>query len=69
LQVSKLEESLGMEIYSTNSPGIGGKIKQNVDDFIVEEILVDGSKAEVDYRKVTAKAVLGSTSTKGQYLL
>jgi tRNA pseudouridine13 synthase len=69
LQVSKLEKSLGMEIYATNSPGIGGKIKQNVDDFIVEEILVDGSKAEVDYRKVTTKAVLGSTSTKGQYLL
>lgn len=58
-----------MEIYATNSSGIGGKIRQSADDFIVEEILVDGSKAEVDSRKGMAKAVLGSESTKGQYLL
>ena len=69
MQVSKLEKSLGMEIYATNSSGIGGKIRQSADDFIVEEILVDGSKAEVDSRKGMAKAVLGSESTKGQYLL
>jgi tRNA pseudouridine13 synthase len=58
-----------MEIYATDSSGIGGKIKQSADDFIVEEILVDRSKAEVDSTKGMAKAVLGSESTKGQYLL
>jgi tRNA pseudouridine13 synthase len=36
-----------MEIYATKSPGIGGKIRQFPEDFVVEEILVDGSKAEV----------------------
>lgn len=33
-----LEQSLGMELYSTDSPGIGGKLKTRFEDFIVQEI-------------------------------
>jgi len=36
-----------MEVYATRSPGIGGRIRQFPEDFRVQEILVDGSKAEV----------------------
>jgi len=47
LRVSKLEEKIGIEIYASSETGIGGVIKQFPEDFIVEEILVDGSKAEI----------------------
>jgi tRNA pseudouridine13 synthase len=47
LKVPTLEKELGMEVYATQSLGIGGRIRQFLDDFVVEELLVDGSKAEV----------------------
>ena len=47
LQVPPLEKELGIETYVTQSPGIGGRIRQLLDDFVVEELLVDGSLAEV----------------------
>ena len=36
-----LEKSLGMELYSTDSPGIGGKLKVRFEDFVVQEINPD----------------------------
>jgi tRNA pseudouridine13 synthase len=36
-----------MEVYATQSDGIGGKIRQLIDDFVVEELLVDGSLAQI----------------------
>jgi len=36
-----------MKTYVTQSPGVGGRIRQLLDDFVVEELLVDGSLAEV----------------------
>jgi tRNA pseudouridine13 synthase len=47
LQVPPLEKELGIETYATQSPGICGRIRQLLDDFVVEELLVDGSLAEV----------------------
>lgn len=47
MKVPTLEKKLGMEVYATQSLGIGGRIRQFLDDFVVEELLVDGSKAEV----------------------
>ena len=47
LQVPSLEKEVGIEVYATQSPGIGGRIRQLLDDFVVEELLVDGSLAEV----------------------
>jgi tRNA pseudouridine13 synthase len=47
LQVPSLEKELGIETYVTQSPGVGGRIRQLLDDFMVEELLVDGSLAEV----------------------
>ncbi|MFX1560339.1 MAG: tRNA pseudouridine(13) synthase TruD [Promethearchaeota archaeon] len=36
-----LEKALGMELYSTNFPGFGGKLKTRFEDFVVEEISAD----------------------------
>jgi len=47
LQVPPLEKEMGIETYATQSPGVGGRIRQLLDDFVVEELLVDGSLAEV----------------------
>jgi len=38
-----LEKTLGMELYSTDFPGIEGKLKTRFEDFVVEEILADGT--------------------------
>ena len=47
MQVPPLEKVLGIETYATQSPGVEGRIRQLLDDFVVEELLVDGSLAEV----------------------
>jgi len=47
LFVPKLEKLMGIEVHATRSLGIGGAIRQFVEDFIVEEVLVNGSKAQV----------------------
>jgi tRNA pseudouridine13 synthase len=38
-----LEKTLGMDFYSTDFPGIGGKLKTRFEDFVVEEIAADCS--------------------------
>jgi tRNA pseudouridine13 synthase len=65
--VSSLDKQLGIEVYATKSLGIGGKIREAVDDFIVEEALVDGSKATVN-GAVPAK-VLSSSLRKQRFLI
>jgi tRNA pseudouridine13 synthase len=65
--VSSLDKQLGIEVYVSNSLGVGGIIREVVNDFVVEEVLVDGSKARVD--GTVASRVLGSTLQKQRYLL
>lgn len=68
--VPRLEKFIGIEVYATRSPGIGGVIRQSVEDFVVEEVLVDGSKAEINQAKGKAKRLpLGSHPTGNRYLL
>jgi tRNA pseudouridine13 synthase len=45
--VPRLEKMLGIEAYASQSLGIGGRIRQFTEDFMVEEVLIDGSKAQV----------------------
>lgn len=63
MRVPKLEKELGIEVYATKTPGIGGKIRQFIDDFIVEEILIDGTKASVHPEKIPL------TAGNGKYLV
>jgi tRNA pseudouridine13 synthase len=65
--VSPLDYQLGIEVYTTNSLGVGGAIRETVDDFVVEEILVDGSKANIN--GVVKSKVLGSSSQRQRFLL
>ena len=48
----ELEARLGIEVYSTGTPGVGGRIRQTPEDFIVEEILTDGTTAKVDLSEI-----------------
>jgi len=65
-----LEKFIGIEVYGTSSLGVGGVIRQRVEDFGVREVLVDGSKAgkTLSERNVEQGA-LGSSSVKNRYLL
>ena len=62
-----IDKLLGIEVYVTKSLGIGGVIRETVDDFVVEEVLVDGSKASVN--GTVAGRELGYTLQKQRYLL
>ncbi len=65
--VPKIDELLGITIYATEKAGVGGTIKKFVDDFVVEEVLVDGSIATIE--KAGTPQVLGASRTKHHYLL
>jgi len=67
LLVPKLERLAGIEVYATQCLGIGGVIRQFLEDFVVEEVLVDGSKAEIN--QSAKRQVLGSSPVKNRYLL
>lgn len=53
----------------TRSLGIGGVIKQSVEDFVVEEVLADGSQARVSTETAVERGVIGSSSTGNRFLL
>jgi tRNA pseudouridine13 synthase len=42
-----LEKALGMELYSTDFPGVGGRLKIRFEDFVVEEIDANQTALEV----------------------
>jgi tRNA pseudouridine13 synthase len=58
---------LGIDVYATETSGIGGVIRQSIDDFVVEEVLVDGSKARIE--KTAESWVLGASLSRQRYLL
>jgi tRNA pseudouridine13 synthase len=67
LPVPKIDKLLGIDVYATETAGVGGVIRESVDDFVVEEVLVDGSKASIGNAVETR--VLGSSDAKQRYLL
>ncbi|MBN1358317.1 tRNA pseudouridine(13) synthase TruD [Candidatus Bathyarchaeota archaeon] len=67
MSVPDIDKLLGIEVYATETAGVGGVIRESVDDFRVEEILVDGSKAEIE--KAPEKRVLGASPSRQRYLL
>lgn len=70
LSVPIIERSIGIEVYATHCRGIGGVIKQMPEDFLVEETLVDGSKAEVAQPKgIEDRRVMTSSNLRNRYLL
>ena len=67
MPVSPLDKQLGIEVYATKSLGVGGVIRETVDDFVVEEMLVDGSKAIVN--GAVPSKVLSSSPQRQKFLL
>jgi tRNA pseudouridine13 synthase len=67
LLVPKLEKQIGIGIYATKSPGIGGGIRRCVDDFLVQEVLVDGSRAEISLSN--ERTALEASPVQKRYLL
>jgi tRNA pseudouridine13 synthase len=67
LPVSEIDKLLGIEVYATITEGISGAIRESVDDFVVEEVLVDGSKANLN--GATSNMVLGSSLQRQRFLL
>jgi tRNA pseudouridine13 synthase len=67
LGVPDLDKLLGMEVYASTNAGVGGAIKRSVEDFVVEEVLVDGTKANVN--GPVPDKILGSTLEKQRFLL
>ncbi len=67
MSVPEIDKLLGIEVYATQTAGIGGIIRESVEDFMVEEVLVDGSHASVTGE--VSKKVLGSTLQNQRYLL
>ncbi len=67
MPIPDVDKLLGMDAYATKSEGIGGAIKASVDDFIVEEVLVDGTKANIS--GVVSNRVIGSTAQRQRFLL
>jgi tRNA pseudouridine13 synthase len=65
--VPLLDKQLGIEVYLTKSLGVGGVIREEPEDFVVEEVLVDGSKARVN--GTSPGRVLGSTVQQQRFLL
>jgi tRNA pseudouridine13 synthase len=67
LPISEIDKLLGIQVYATKTLGVGGAIRESVEDFVVEEVLADGSKACVDGS--VASRVLGSTPQRQRFLL
>lgn len=68
--VPRLEKFIGIEVYATGSLGIGGVIRRCVEDFVVEEVLVDGSKAGINQSESHVKRrALGSSLVWNRYLV
>ncbi len=65
--VPKIDQKIGIEVYVTTTSGIGGSIRRNLDDFVVEEVLVDNSKATI--AATENKLPLGATEFKQNFLL
>ncbi len=48
VQAKDYEAHIGIDVYTTQSPGIGGRLKKTPEDFIVQEIGLDGTLAPIE---------------------
>jgi tRNA(Glu) U13 pseudouridine synthase TruD len=67
VSVPQLERQIGIETYATSTVGVGGAIRRSVEDFVVQEVLVDGSKATAEAS--AEKPALGASAGKQRFLL
>ena len=69
LKAPELERLMGMEVYLTSTPGIGGRIRARPEDFLVGEVLTDGSAVEPDEVLGPPEGAVGSLPGEGSFLV
>ncbi len=67
MSVSEIDRQIGIETHLTTTAGIGGAIRRAPEDFVVEEVLVDGSQATT--HETAGKAALGASVERQRFLL
>ncbi len=67
MSVSEIDKALGIEVYVTGTFGTGGVIRSAVEDFAVEEALVDGSRASIE--KAAETSALHASVDRQGFLL
>jgi tRNA pseudouridine13 synthase len=67
VSVPEIDHLMGIETYLTKTAGVGGRIRRAVEDFVVEEVLVDGSKAIAS--ETASKPPLSATIERQRFLL
>ncbi|MDR2720536.1 MAG: tRNA pseudouridine(13) synthase TruD, partial [Nitrososphaerota archaeon] len=65
----EIDRLLGIEVYATQTSGIGGRIRGAPEDFQVEELLVDGSKAQITPLGKKEPQALGASLERQRHLL
>ena len=65
----EIDRLLGIEIYATQTSGVGGRIRGAPEDFQVEELLVDGSKAQITPLGKKEPQALGASLERQRHLL
>ena len=63
MNVPRLEKEIGIEVYATKSLGINGRLRQLPEDFMVEEVLVNGSIARIEPSNIA------NITRHGRYLI
>ncbi|MEM3577178.1 MAG: tRNA pseudouridine(13) synthase TruD [Candidatus Bathyarchaeia archaeon] len=67
--VPRVEKLIGIEVYATRSNGIGGVLKLFPEDFVVEEVLIDGSRAKVASPKTGETKTFNLSNIETRHLL
>lgn len=67
MSVPEVDRALGIEVYVTGTLGTGGVIRSAVEDFAVEEALVDGSRASIE--KAAETSALHASVDRQGFLL
>lgn len=67
--VPEIDRLLGIETFATKTSGIGGRIRGDTEDFQVEEILADGSRAHFALPDREPMALGASLEQSQRYLL
>ncbi len=67
MPVPSIDQALGLKVYASKTPGISGAIREEVEDFLVQEVLVDSAVAS--NKKQTEYRALGATYQRQNYLL
>ncbi|TFG32223.1 tRNA pseudouridine(13) synthase TruD [Candidatus Thorarchaeota archaeon] len=63
-----IEKNLGMELYSTDCQGIGGKLKTRFEDFVVEEIIPDRTVLTFQDWKGTESTYLDISGERNRFI-